>query len=201
MSVRRNVVAGVLLCIVLTSCTSLGTIDKDVGSLSAGETIYVLGVSPENNRVRVTAGEIQYGLFKPNQWALPRVYGSPTNRYLIWKGNASDIAAITMVTFVDEKADLFGMAFVPCGDTNTMVFRADQQGSVVYLGDVSFELQGIHLSVRHGDDFIRARAYVERRFPQFKGQIVHGSYELLPTSQLCTRTTRLIPSYIPRGRQ
>lgn len=178
--------AGTFLCATLIGCTSLGVVDKDVGLLSAEETLYVLGVSPDNHRVQISTGEVINGFFELDQWAMmPRAHGSPTGGYLIWKGLASDTAAITSVRYISRNPNIAAADFVPCGAGKTMVFRAGQSGSVVYLGDVNYELKGSRLHTEYGAEFARAREHVERRFPQFKDKVVQGAYEVLPTSRSC----------------
>lgn len=178
--------AGTFLCATLVGCTSLGVVEQDVGALTPEETLYVLGVSPDNHRVRVSTGEVVNRIFKPDEWALTsRAYGGPTGGYLVWKGLASETAAITSVRYVSRNPNIAAADFVMCGEGRTMVFRSGQPASVVYLGDVSYELKGSTLHTRCGAEFVRAREYIERHFPQLKDKVVQGAYELLSTSQSC----------------
>lgn len=178
--------AGAFLCATLIGCASPGAVEQDLGELTPEETLYVLGVSPDYHRVRISAGEVVDGIFKPDEWAFTsRAYGGPTGGYLVWKGLASDTAAITSVRYLSRNPNIAAADFVTCGEVRTMVFRSGQSGSVVYLGDVSYELKGSTLHKRYGTEFARAREYIERRFPQLKDKVVQGAYELLPTSRSC----------------
>ena len=192
----------VALGVLLGACTSVGTVDKDVAPPKGDEALFILGVSPENHRVQVVAGSIEYGLFKPDQWSVKaKVYAAPTDGYVVWKGKEAETMAVSMVRIVKEKGDLLGRDFRPCGEQRTMVFRSPG-GKVVYLGDVAYQLTGNSLSVRYNDDFKAAQGFVERNYPQLKGQLVQGRFDLLPSTFPCGGGggTTVVPIYTPRGR-
>jgi hypothetical protein len=200
---RKGVIA-LALGLGLGACTSVGPVDKDVAAPKGSDRLYILGVAPENHRVRVMEGSVEYGVFKPSQWALrAKVYAAPTDGYVVWQGSEGETMGVTGVRIVKEKDDILGRDFRPCGERRTMVFRpAAGAGKVVYLGDVTYNLAGDRLSIRYGENFAGAQAFVERNYPQLKSDLTQGKFELLPTSQSCATGggTTVVPIYIPRGR-
>ncbi|MEA3194887.1 MAG: hypothetical protein QOD26_3220 [Betaproteobacteria bacterium] len=190
------------LIVLLAGCTSVGTVDKDVAPPKGDEVLYVMGVSPENHRIQIMDGDVEYGLFKPNKLAMrARLYSAPTDGYVVWKGTQSEALAVSMVRVVKEKDDILGLDFRACGEQRTMVFRAPA-GKVVYVGDVAYQFRGKSLSVRYNNDLKAAQAFVERNYPQLKAHVTQGKFELLPTSNPCAAGGGVtVPIYIPAPRR
>lgn len=191
-----------LLCFLLAACTSVGTVDKDVAPPKGDEVLYVMGVSPENHRIQIMDGEVEYGLFKPNKLAMrARLYSAPSDGYVVWKATQSEALAVSMVIVVKEKDDILGQSFRPCGEQRTMVFRAPA-GNVVYVGDVAYQFRGKGLAVRYNNDLKAAQAFIERNYPQLKEHVTQGKFELLPTSNPCVAASSgSVPIYIPAPRR
>lgn len=190
----RSVIVGLVMSVLLGACTSIGTVDRNVAAPTGDEILFILGVTPDDHRVQVRAGSVEYGVFKPKDFSVVKLYATPTDGYVMWKGAASETAAVTMVVVVKDKSDVLGLQFLPCGDMRTMVFQGPA-GKVVYLGDVAYRFERNRLSVTYKENFNAVQTFVELNYPQLKGQLSKGSYELLPTTQPCRSRLPVTPFY------
>lgn len=191
----KGVVGAVAMTGLLSGCTSFRAVEKNT-TVSPGETLFVLGVSPENYRVKVFPGTVKDGVFREDTLGLAAVYGGPDNGYVVGKAHKGDVLAITMVRRLKDTADVLGQDFVPCAGYKTMVFTVPDQ-PVVYLGDVSYTTaqNGRGLAIRYTDNLEAVTAYLAKNYPNLPSAPVPAAYDLRPAKLSCT-TTVVVPIYV-----
>jgi hypothetical protein len=192
----RNAAAVLLLSVLVAACTSLGRLDRDASLHSDRESIFILGVAPDNARISAFPGSVKNGTFHQNQFRPAAVYGAAENGYVVGKASAGDTLAITNVRVVKDKSSLLGADFVPCRGAKTMAFDIPG-GKVLYLGNLEYDFAGQQLTVRYSQDLDAARRYVDEHYPRLRGRLEPWNYELLPTNAQCTQTI-YVPVYIRR---
>lgn len=183
----------VLVCaaLLMAGCTSLGKLEQDA-KLQDNKTIFVIGVAPENYRVSVFPGNVEDGAYKQNPWRPAAVFGAPDNGYLVGEADAGDTLAIAYLRIVSGKDDLLGADYIPCAGRETLVFGAPAN-KVIYLTDVRFSHTSDSINMAFNDNLDAARAYIDKAYPNLKGQLEKWAYKTLPVNASCTRTI-----YIPR---
>lgn len=175
-------------------CTSVGVVDHDA-SVSNGESVFVIGVSPENYRILVFPGHINKNfVFEQSKWRSAALYAGPEEGFVVGKATTGDTLAITRIRVVDDKGSVLGADFAMC-DSRTMVFQVPA-GKVIYLGDVHFENLGRRLGMRYADNFPAAREYITHRYPKLRDRLEPWKYDLLATDVSCVQTI-YIPAYTP----
>ena len=194
-------VFGLIGLIVMPLCagciTSLGRLDQGVHAPSAKESVFVLGVAPENYRVMIFGGNTDTGFFKQN-WLPATFYGGAEGGFIVGKAKAGATLAITIVRVAESDKAILGQDFIPCNGEKTLVFEA-QPGKVTYLGSVKYGVNGGDLRIDYWNDLDAARAYLSSAYPALSPKVEQGGYKLLPVMQPCTSTTTVyVPVYVPR---
>ncbi|RZL03549.1 MAG: hypothetical protein EOP36_04245 [Rubrivivax sp.] len=183
----------------LQGCTSVGRLDRDVMAPSANEAIYVLGLTPANHRAFIFPGELKDGVFIQDNMRAASYYGSSQKGYIVAKAKPSDVWAITNILVTESEAGYFGPGFAPCGGQNTITFKVPA-GQVTYIGNVEFARQEKKLEVQYTSNFEAAKTYLEANYPNLRGLLQQGTFELAKVNRSCERPTITIPITVPRGR-
>jgi hypothetical protein len=178
------------------ACTSMGRLDKEAGLESDRESVFILGVAPENYRISAFPGSVKDGRFHQNPLRPAAVFGAPEDGYVVGKAAAGDTLAITFIRRVKDKDSILGADFAPCAENKTMTF-AIPGGKVLYLGNIEYEFAGKALNVRYSQDVAAAKKYVDEHYPRLRGRLEPWKYDLLPTDAPCTRTI-YVPVYTSR---
>ena len=184
------------LSLLMSACTSLGRLSTDATLESNQESIFILGVAPENYRIFVFPGSIEDGRFRQNPFRPAAVYGAAENGFVVGKASAGDTVAITNVRVVKDKDSILGADFQPCRDAKTMTFSIPG-GKELYLGHVEYEFVGEKLMIKYGQDVNSAKKYLDENYPKLRGRLESWEYQLLPTTKSCISS---IPVYLPRMR-
>ena len=185
------------LCLVglLEACTSMGQLNESAKAPSQSESVFIIGVAPENYRISVFPGSVSNGIFWQSTIRSAAVYGAGKNGYVVGRASAGDVLAITNVRVVKGESSIWGADFAPCRERPTMVFKIPA-GKVLYLGSVDYGFEGSMLHISYGNDLTAAQSYVQRTFPALTQPVESLAYELLPTSDGCSGT--YIPIYTHR---
>lgn len=170
---------------VISACTSIGRLDKDAILESDKESIFVIGVAPENYRISAFPGRIKDGRFHQNQFRPAAVFGAAEDGFVVGKATNGDTLAITNIRVAEDKGSILGLDFVPCNDNKTMTFSIPG-GKVLYLGHVEYQFKGEKLMVRYTQNLELAKKYIDQNFPNLRGRLQSWEYQLLPTSASCT---------------
>ena len=177
----------------LTACTSFGQLDANAPAPSDSESVFVLGVSPDNYRVSIFPGSVSDGSFSSSLIRTAVVYGAAKQGFVVGKASAGDVLAITNVRVVSDSSSILGANFKPCGGAKTMVFEVPK-GKVVYLGSVEYKFEGKQLLVQYRNDIEGARRHIDQNFPALKGKLETVDFKLLPKSGSCDSTI-YVPIY------
>jgi hypothetical protein len=193
--VRRLVI--LVLAVASTACTSVGRVEQGAAlAPSANQTIFIIGVKPDNYRVSVFSGSVNEGVFRQNQLLPATFYGASEGGYVVGKTGSTGALAITNVRVVSSEKSILGMDFAPCGDAKTVVFSLPK-GRVVYLGNLAYDFSGNGLRIFESTDLEAARQHLRTGYPQLADSLEQGRYEVLPTSASCSQSIT-IPIYLPR---
>jgi hypothetical protein len=138
-------------------------------------------------------GTVEYGRFSRLRWRNAVFAGNAKDGYVTGRVEAGSVIAITAVV----KSTLNGWwnegAFVPCRDSETMVFRVPN-GKVVYLGSVAYSLEKGRLGIKYSNALPAAQEYVNSNFPALSGKVESISPVFMPTTERC-QSTLVIPTY------
>ena len=189
-----------LVCLVAIvmcgGCTSMGRLDTKSQAPDKNQSIFVVGVSPENHRIGIFGGTEKDGAFKQN-WLPAVFYGGAQGGYIVGKSSGGKTLAITAVQVTASEKSLIGTDFTACDGAETVVFQAPP-GKVIYLGSVDYRVSGDKLEIRYWNDLEGARRYLSGAYPGLADRVEQGSYELLPTDLTCAQNTTIyVPVYIP----
>lgn len=176
----------------LSGCTSVGRVKPDE-DINPEESVYILGVAPDNYRISIFPGEVRDGKYHQNIYRVASVYGAAEDGYVIGKAASKETVAIGYIRVVKDKDSLLGTDFKPCKGAQTMVFEIPA-GKVLYLGDVKYRIDGDKLFVDYSKDFEAAKKYIDSRYPKLRGRLEPWKYELMQTTIPCT-TQIYVPIY------
>jgi hypothetical protein len=184
--------------VALTACTSMRQLESGIPTPKPDESIFLIGVSPENHRVFLFPGSLENGRFMQNPWRAAAVFGGAKDGFVVGKAKAGEAVAITLVRVVSESGAILGTDFAPCGEARTPVFRVPA-GKVIYVGSVDFTFSGSSLQIRHADDIESAKRYLQSHSPELLDMLESQPFELAPTTASCDPGKIVIPIYIPIG--
>ena len=192
----KRILSFVAIAAALSGC-SLGQIKGDIAPPAANESIFIVGVNPENFRISVFSGSVKDGRFV--QGLMPAVvYGGAVDGYVVGKAAAGAVLAITMVRVVpDSNAFFSGQNFVACGDAKTMVFEVPK-GKVIYLGSLNYAFSDDKLKIASNIDLDAANHYIKASLPSLVGRLEYLEPQLMPTGKSCSPGTIYLPIYLPR---
>ncbi|PFH08897.1 hypothetical protein BCF11_1272 [Collimonas sp. PA-H2] len=196
----KRVGLAVSLLVLLNGCTSMGQLDSTTLAPTDNESIFIMGVAPDNYRVSIFPGSIKDGVFHQNIFLPAAVYAAAKDGYVVGKASAGDVVAVTNVRVVKDSSSVFlGTNFHPCDDTKTMVFEVPK-GKVIYLGDVEYTFGGKSVKVHYGQDMEAARVHLDKNFPALQGKLEYLPFDLLPTRTPCAAAPIYFPVYVPRSK-
>ncbi|WP_157768712.1 hypothetical protein [Paracidovorax avenae] len=183
-----------LFCLsMISACSSLGQLDESSAAPSESESVFIMGVSPENYRVSIFPGSIDDGRFSQNLIRPAAFYGAAKQGFIVGKANAGDVLGITNVRVVSDGSSLLGADFKPCDGTKTMVYEVPR-GKIVYFGSVDYKFEGKKLLVQYKNEIAAAQVHIRRNFPLLKGAVEPAEIKFLPSSAHCNSTI-YIPIY------
>jgi len=185
----------IITSFLLSSCVSKGLLKQDARLTSSDESVFVLGLSPENYSVFIFKGEIKNGRFDKNIFVSSIAYGTADNGYIVSKAPARETFAVTLISIGEKKDSISGTSYVPCRDAKTITFKAPA-GKVIYLGDVEYVLEGGAVTTKYGNNFDAAEKYINDKYPHLRGKLEYQPYKLLPTTLPCSSTVT-IPISLP----
>lgn len=147
--------------------------------IAADETLFVIGISPEDSRVKVAPGYVRDDVFHALQPDGPSsMFAPPELGFVVGKAKPGEVMAITIVSTASTD-------FVPCQGARTMVFTIPDKRAV-YVGHIAWERAGPRLLVpRYFDDPASAAAHVAKQYPSLKAPLENASYRLAPTALVC----------------
>lgn len=189
----------------LVSCASLGQLDGNAKAPTENESIFVMGISPDNYRVSLFPGSVEDGQFHQNPVRSAALYASARDGYVVGKATAGDVLGLANVKIVSDSGALLGPNYRACGDAKTMVFTVPK-GKVIYLGDMGFFYKSANLpresslSIRYYQDLAAAQTYVDKNFPALKGRLESFEVEWKTHLRTCAAAggAIYIPIYINR---
>lgn len=177
----------------VSGCTSMGQVDGTT-TVANDETIFMLGVAPENYRVSIFPGSIKGQYFVQSLLRPAAVYGSAKDGFLVGKARAGDVLGIKMVSVHASAGSLIGAQFAPCGDAKTMVFQIPA-GKVMYLGHVEYEFAGKTLNIKYSNNMEAAQRYAAEHFPEVKTPVQPLNYQLLESGAVDCPSGATAPAY------
>jgi hypothetical protein len=186
----------VLLWLTLTACATKGLLEENVALPPIEESIYIIGVEPEEYEIMVFPGSIDDGKFKQNIFKGANVSSAAHDGFVVGKAKSGEVLSIGIIRILKNKQFVFNSTYSPCDGKLAMTFRVPG-GKVIYLGHVRYSYAGANIRVQYYQDIEAARKYVDRTYPGLRGAVESWSYELLPATIPCT-TNITIPIYIPR---
>lgn len=179
--------------ILCNGCTSVGRLSKETSINLDKESVFLIGLAPENFRISVFSGNVKDGRFDQTQFKVAAVFAAAEDGFIIGKASVGEKLAITNIRIVNAKSSLFGVDYEPCKDAKTMTFDIPR-GKVLYLGNVEYEFVGNELMAKYSQDLESAKKYIDENYPKLRGQLVPWKYELLPTTATCIFTIN-VPTY------
>jgi hypothetical protein len=174
-------------------CGSMGRLDGKIKAPNNNESMFVLGLAPDNYRVMIEPGSNKDGTFDRSAWYSAAFYGGPEKGYVVGKTKAGWTLAVTMVRETANATAIAGEDFRPCQGAKTVVFQAPA-GKVVYLGNLVYSLRGENLEANYGNDLDGARRFLKSAYPALADHVEQGSYQLLPTTLSCSNTVNVYVS-------
>lgn len=181
-----------LFIISLSGCNSFRTIDSNTAIDIENESIFIIGVSPDNYKISVFPGNIKDEYFVQNPWRPAAVYSSAKDGYVVGKGTKNDVLAITNIRVVKDKDSIFGPDFGPCEGNKTMVFEMPA-GKAIYLGDIQYQYNDKKLDVKTSNNYEAAKKYIDNNFPDYRGKLEQWDYQMLAVQESCTNTIYYYP--------
>ena len=182
--IKQNFALLALLSL-LVGCASLGQLDGNVRAPSENESIFVMGLAPDNYRVSMFPGAVEDQQFHQNPLRTAALYASAKDGYVVGKAVAGDVLGLANIKTVRDSEALLGANYKACGDARTMVFTVPK-GKVIYLGDLGFFYRNGGLSIRYYQDLAAAQAYVDKNFPALKGKLEAFEVEWKTHLKSCT---------------
>ena len=170
----------------LAACSTISGAGRDVPPPSGGESVFVLGVAPENYAVTLAPGKVENGVFKAEaRVAAPS--RSPKDGYIVARVASGQALALTKTARLAQNGAPASAPFGACGGTRTMVFTA-QGGKVLYLADVGYEsMKDGGVDVRFDRKLDKARQYLAANYPELAKVVAQGDYTFAPTDATCKR--------------
>lgn len=188
-----KVISVLMLSMLFSGCTSMGRLSKESAVDLEKDSVFIIGIKPDNFRISVFPGSIKDGRFDQSLLRPAAVFAAAENGFVIGKAPVGDTLAITNIRVVNGKDSLFGADYQPCRNAKTMTFDIPK-GKVLYLGDVYYEFVGNELLAKYGQDIDSANKFIDENYPNLSGKVTPWKYELLPTTATCVL---YITPYIP----
>jgi len=182
MKLRMMLVAVLLL----SGCTSAGQLKSNAGNPSENESVFVIGVTPENYRISVWPGGIKDDHFYKSSLRNAALYSAAEGGYVVGRAKAGDVLGITNARIVSGENSILGLDYVPCGDT--LVFKVPP-GQVIYLGSIAFSSNGKTVNALVSNDVNAAAHHMADAFPSITRTIVKTPFMHLPSTG-CSSSTK-----------
>ena len=168
----------------LAACSTISGAGRDVPPPSGGESVFVLGVAPENYAVTLSPGKVENGVFKAGAPAAA-LSRAPKDGYIVASVASGQALALTRTTRLPQGGAPSSAPFGACDGARTLVFTAPG-GKVVYLADIGYaSLPGGGLDVRFDRNLDKARRYLAAEYPDLAKVVAQGEYSFVPTNAAC----------------
>ena len=169
---KKVKLAVVLLPVIffLASCASLEQLDTNVGAPTEKESVFVMGVAPENYRISIFPGSVEDGRFYQNPLRPAAIYAAANNGYIVGKAAAGEVLGLSNVRIVKSSESLLGLDYKACGDNRTITFTVPK-GKVIYLGSIYYLYKKETLDVSYLDEFEDAKTYIDKNFPALREKL------------------------------
>ena len=184
----RSRIPGVLITVlVLSACSEVRRLPENNINISANDSVFIFGLSPDDHRILVFPGSIDSGGWRQNPWSPATFMGAAKDGFVLSTASAGKTYAVSSI-FVHREGGtaLQGKMYAPCGDAQTIVFSVPA-GKVIYLADLRYTQDGNRLRMDHSADLKKAQEYVDAHYPPLRGRVELGSYELMKTDKACGR--------------
>jgi hypothetical protein len=168
----------------LSGCFSMSTLEKNA-TLENDESIFVIGMKPENFRLSVFAGDIKNGEFKTNFMRSIAVFAFPEKGYVVAKGHVGDTLAIISVTPYEKGAFLKPL-YIVCSGEKMLTFKIPP-GKVIYISDLLFSHSGSGFAISYSQDLGSARQYMDKNYGTLKGKLEAWPSEFVTSNKECVR--------------
>lgn len=156
----------ILVFVILLSigCTNLGRVNPNE-LISEGEVVYLLGLKQDNFRINLFPGSInEKNMFFQDAFGRSSFIGVSKDGYVIAKAKANSTIGLMEIRKVTSEHELRGDIFRPCHKTqNTLTAKLPSHG-VVYLTDVSYEVEHGILKATYKDNYEKAVSYARKFF-------------------------------------
>ncbi|CAA0109291.1 Uncharacterised protein [BD1-7 clade bacterium] len=172
----------------------MGTVTPETSVDIAKESVFVVGVSPENYRVMFWPGSLSERGFWPSSMRNAVLYANPEGGYVVGKAKIGDIVALTMTRIVSDKSDIYGVDYGACEGSETIVFKVPAR-KVIYITDIAYKWSEDGLLTKYSDGYEKAKIYIDSKFPKLKNRLEKWEYSMQPTSRPC-KTEIYIPVQI-----
>ena len=170
--------------IFLSGCATHGVFSPASNFDPSKESIFVIGVSPENFWIELLGGEIKSGGFQFH-WNGSAVQGWPTDGYLVGKVKGGELMAITKIDNVKKNSAFKGKQYVPCARKKTLTFKAPV-GKILYITDINYSVDGDELSIEYENGFGSAKQFLDKNYPKLKDKMEpHSGIEFYPAYLSC----------------
>lgn len=147
----------------LVGCATTSNLNSNYTLNNLGtQSVVVLGVQPDY-RVRVDEGNLENGAFKFNSFASGKFSVTPVDGYIIATLDATPEDKRYAITYIFDTHHLMTHAYTPCANT-TPTFSVPP-GSVVYLGNYTFNESADGLSRAVSYDEKSVKAYLDQHYP------------------------------------
>lgn len=177
--------------LLLSGCGTYGVLNRTSNFDPKSESIFVIGISPENFWIETLGGEIEGGTFKFH-WNGSAVQGWPTDGYLVGKVKGGELMAITKIDKVKQNSAFKGKQYVPCAGVKTLTFKAPV-GKVLYITDIHYSLVNEKLSIEYKRGFEAAKLFIDEHYPNLRGKLEdQKDIAYYPTNVSCTDISIII---------
>jgi hypothetical protein len=191
--IKMKRLLSLLVTVSLAACTSMGRLDREAPPPGPDESIFIIGVDPEEFAIHVSSGRYT----RPGRWGSPIsrfLFAHPEGGYAVGRAKAGVPLGIEVVSYGDPKS-IFGKSFYPCGENARTPVFVLPKGKVVYLGNIHYVLRSASVAARYTSDLDAARAYFRSAFPGIKQEVEKLEYDLLPADLSCRGDPIMI--YLP----
>lgn len=177
----RSILAIVLLC---AGCAS-DPVEMNAAGPGQNDTIFVVGVEPEQTRVMVIKGTLQDGVFY--RTGNYHFYDAKDGFIIghIQRGTTVGIISLGL-RGTEAVPGFFGAEphdYEPCKNARALAFSAPA-GKVIYLTNIYgvpvHKPDGNKLEVTFKPNFESARGYVKAHYPKLAKRLEQGPYTLAP---------------------
>ena len=166
----------------MTGCAVNSTLTYDAVMPKDGEAIVVLGVSPSNTKITLHEAIVDNGFVREKSAFEKGIGGKPLNGYVPLVVKSDTVYKMSnIILYVGDK---IGGVYRACDGARTLSFKAEP-GTVTYIADINFASIDGKFKTGNRKNFSAARKYIEENYPNLRGKIVDGKYEMVTPTEKC----------------